>query len=130
MANGKPTESDALDILRFYAEAGVDTALDEQPVDRFAQSKAIAEEAAREREAAATRREPPPQRPALRPAPPPQQPRPPAQPSLTVPSDAVVMAAREAAAPGSSGITARPRVVHRSARPRAGCGSCAQPARA
>jgi DNA polymerase len=98
MATGTQSESDALRaLLRFYEEAGVDIALSDQPVDRFAFSQDLAEEAARqkqaarqlaaeaEREAAARRgrlREPPA-------APPPK---------LTVPSEAVVMAAREAAA--------------------------------
>ena len=44
MPNGRPVDRDALEaLLRFYAEAGVDLALSEAPVDRFAQSLKIAE---------------------------------------------------------------------------------------
>jgi DNA polymerase len=46
------------EILRFYAEAGVDAALCDEPVDRFAQSR---DEAAAE--AAADRPDPRPNRP-------------------------------------------------------------------
>ena len=88
---------DPRDVLRFYAEAGVDAALSEEPVDRFALSRALADEAARGREverqlaaererADAARQERPPE-PAARPT-----------PKLTIPSEAVVMAAREATA--------------------------------
>jgi DNA polymerase len=80
------------DLLRFYEEAGVDVALSEESVDRFAQSRSIAEEAARRREVASR---PPPPRESAPAAPPPPRP---AAPSLTVPSDAAIMAAREAAA--------------------------------
>jgi uracil-DNA glycosylase family 4 len=92
MAGGNETIHDVADLLRFYEEAGVDVALSEEPVDRFAQSRAIAEEAARRRQAAS---QPPPawRETATTPAPPP-----PATPNLTVPSDAAIMAAREAAA--------------------------------
>lgn len=65
------------DILAFHVEAGVDVALEERPVDRFA-------EAAIARPAPAVRR-PPPMEPAPRPAATPQTP------------DAAVIAAREAA---------------------------------
>ena len=89
-----------LDVLRFYAEAGVDIALSEAPVDRFALSRAQAAEVATAREA--------PQRPAEpkresaapvapTPASPPER-RPAMPPTLAVPSEAAVMAAREAAA--------------------------------
>jgi DNA polymerase len=94
MNNGVP---DALQVLlRFYAEAGVDAALAEEPVDRFALSRQLADEARRTREAERqlvleeTRAEPTSvERRELPPAPPPR---------LTVPSEAAVMAAREAAA--------------------------------
>jgi len=96
MANGNLTGRGAADVLRFYAEAGVDVALSEAPVDRFALSRAQADAAARRQEAAkqqrAEPRAPAPQRPATAP------PARPAEPNLTVPSDAAVMAAREAAA--------------------------------
>jgi uracil-DNA glycosylase family 4 len=94
MAGGNGTAHDVADLLRFYAEAGVDTALSEEPVDRFVQSRAIADEAARRREAAS---QPPPVRREPAAAPPPTR-QPPPAPNLTVPSDAAIMAAREAAA--------------------------------
>jgi DNA polymerase len=89
--------TDALQaLLRFYVEAGVDAALSEEPVDRFQLSRQLAEEAKRTRY---TR--PPPlleQQPAdpigRDPAPQPGV----AAPRLTIPSEAAVMAAREAAA--------------------------------
>jgi DNA polymerase len=92
--------NEALDVLRFYVEAGVDVALSEVPIDRFAESREIAERAAdspktgdpviasKAREAS-----PSPARPsALTPltAPP--------SSAFAAPSEAVVMAAREAAA--------------------------------
>lgn len=81
-------------LLRFYIEAGVDIALGEEPADRFAESRALAEDAARSRaarqlvrqeEAKAEAAAPP--EPSLRPA-----------LELAVPGEAAVMAAREAAA--------------------------------
>ena len=57
MSAHDPKALEATDLLRFYAEAGVDVALSEEPVDRFALSRAIAEEAARKREAARRPRE-------------------------------------------------------------------------
>ncbi|MGH6923650.1 MAG: uracil-DNA glycosylase, partial [Propylenella sp.] len=88
MAAETPSEPDPIDLLRFYAEAGVDVALSEAPVDRFAESQAIAAEAALRREAesvatavpADTKRQAP-RAPA--PAPQPRKPLPP--PALTVP---------------------------------------------
>jgi DNA polymerase len=90
------------EILRFYAEAGVDAALCDEPVDRFAQSRdEAAAEAAADRHAASEKgnpagsRERPPER--ARPSPePPRAGR--LAGSLAVPSEAAVMAAREAAA--------------------------------
>jgi DNA polymerase len=91
-------QSEAIEaLLRFYAEAGVDVALSEEPVDRFALSRRLAEEAARAREAerqlsrekaraeaiGAEHEQPAPPAPAAR---------------LTIPSEAAIMAAREAAA--------------------------------
>jgi DNA polymerase len=84
-------------LLRFYSEAGVDMALSEEPLDRFALSRALAEQAARAKEAerqlaAEAARAPVPAAP--RPPEPARQP----APALAVPSEAAVMAAREAAA--------------------------------
>ncbi len=97
MANGDITVRDAADILRFYAEAGIDVALSEASVDRFALSRAQAEAVAAARDAAARPRAEPSRETAPRPAP-----LPPAvrtePPALAVPSEAAVMAAREAAA--------------------------------
>jgi DNA polymerase len=99
---GGQTDLDPTDLLRFYAEAGVDAALQEAPVDRFAESRAMAEEtqtrraanvARAEVEQGPARRETP-----SRPASPAPRPEPLPAPALTVPSDAAIMAAREAAA--------------------------------
>ena len=83
-------------ILAFYSEAGVDVCLSEAPVDRFAESRQEAEERARASTAA---KDIPASRPAAEPGVPPA-PRPAQQPSaraLAVPSEAAIMAAREAA---------------------------------
>jgi DNA polymerase len=93
-----------IDVLRFYAEAGVDLALSEDPVDRFALSRAPAIEVVEEPKPAsaappAQTREPPPasrSAPPVRPSVAPSRQMPP--PNLAVPSEAAVMAAREAAA--------------------------------
>jgi DNA polymerase len=82
--------TDPTDLLRFYAEAGVDAALEEAPVDRFVQSQAPVEPPAQARPAPAAREAP------RTPREPPTAPRA-AAPSLTVPSDNAVMAARQAA---------------------------------
>lgn len=92
-------------LLHFYAECGVDVALSEEPVDRFAQSRIATERAARAgteehrhdpagtvdpvtaEELPQAERPPPRRR---------QQPAP--SPAPTVPSDTAIMAAREAAA--------------------------------
>jgi len=101
MAGGTRSNPEVANILRFYAENGVDAALSEEPVDRFLLSRAIAEEAAERREAARRRQE---DRTASRfQAPPPavfaEEARAPSlQPSLAIPSEAAIMAAREAAA--------------------------------
>ena len=99
MASGTPQQPESLAaLLRFYEEAGVDIALSEEPVDRFALTAAMAEDAARAREAErqgraeAARAEPPP--PEAMPSRP--------GPTLAVPSEAVIMAAREAAATAES----------------------------
>jgi len=103
MANGKPADIHPADALRFYAEAGVDVALSEEPVDRFALSRAQAEGAAR--------KPAPVVRPAPDPAPaeeapppafdsrwaPPAEPRQFTAPALAAPSEGAIMAAREAA---------------------------------
>jgi DNA polymerase len=97
MATERQSEPDALRaLLRFYGEAGVDTALSDEPVDRFASSRALAEEVARQKRAMrqlAVEAERPS---AARPDQPTQRAAP--SPKLTVPSEAVAMAAREAAA--------------------------------
>jgi len=100
----KPSADNPVDILRFHIEAGVDVALSEEPVDRFALPQ--------------TKKEKPAQKPAPQ-APVPVDRTPPeitppvlfesrpfappvvgqfATPALAVPSEAAVMAAREAAA--------------------------------
>ena len=95
---GHPTPGEAADLLRFYAEAGIDVALSETPVDRFALSRAQAESAARRRDAVTQRpSEPRPNAPAPPRAAPPLPAQPVATPALSVPSEAAVMAAREAA---------------------------------
>ena len=96
MARPAGADSNPIDILRFYAEAGVDLALEEAPVDRFALSRAQAEAVAQRQEAAKQRRAEPAAPAPQRPAPPPAARTEP--PTLTVPSDAAIMAAREAAA--------------------------------
>jgi uracil-DNA glycosylase len=98
MAGGGISGSELADILRFYTENGVDAALSEEPVDWFALSRAMADRAAAAREAVSA------PMPAARapllamPAPAAMERSPSAQPSLAVPSEAAVMAAREAAA--------------------------------
>jgi DNA polymerase len=92
----RPEDLEAL--LRFYEEAGVDVALSEEPIDRFALTAAMADAAARARDsqrqlrAEEARVEPP------APAVPPSRP----AATLAVPSEAAVMAAREAAATAES----------------------------
>lgn len=104
MARSGSAESDLVDVLRFYVEAGVDVALSEAPVDRFALSREPPAAVVFQRatppppapQPIEPRREPPrssvPSRPSASPprATPPQ--------NLAVPSEAAVMAAREAAA--------------------------------
>jgi len=90
MPSAEPPSRAAIEaLLRFYAEAGVDAALSEAPVDRFAESAAQAEAAARRRGA-----RPAPAEPIAGPRTPPPRP----APELAIPSEAAVMAAREAAA--------------------------------
>jgi len=87
-------------LLRFYVEAGVDVAVLDQPVDRFASSRADASKRSRRREAAhqleLERERAEAITDAKTSAPPPEIPRPAI--NLSVPSEAVVMAARDAAA--------------------------------
>ena len=87
MAKPPDAKTAALDALRFYDEAGVDIALDEEPVDRFA---AAANE--KRKKADVQHSEPPAERPKKSPPP---------EPALlaaaAIPSEASVMAAREAA---------------------------------
>jgi len=101
----KPSAASPLDVLRFHREAGVDVALSEEPVDRFA-ARTVAQNAAPQ----AARAEPPVEPPAAEPLPLlfEQAPAPPvsvgqfAKPALAVPSEAAVMAAREAAGSAQS----------------------------
>ena len=96
-------------LLRFYGEAGVDAALSEEPVDRFALSRAHAEAAARGRGAQRASAEKParPPTPDQSADPPSRSPGSSTRPSpslarpageLAIPSEGAVMAAREAAA--------------------------------
>ena len=95
MTSGSPHDPAAIQaLLTFYAEAGVDVALDEAPVDRFAETRAMAEAAAREK---AAERQLVRERERAAPAAPPPEPPPRPVANLAVPSEAVVMAAREAA---------------------------------
>ncbi len=96
MASGGQTEAIEA-LLRFYAEAGVDVALSEQPVDRFALSRQLAEGAARAREADRQLAREKARADAIRPEDERQAPPAPAA-RLTIPSEAAIMAAREAAA--------------------------------
>ncbi len=102
MARATSENADPLDVLRFYAEAGVDVALSEEPIDRFALSRAQAEAAAERKNAGRQARfEPQAAKPGRaateRSAAPPAARS--AQPAaLSVPSEAAIMAAREAAA--------------------------------
>lgn len=100
MAAERSSDIDAADILRFYVEAGVDVTLSEEPVDRFALSKRLAESEARrgdKQPPLLPEAPPPPSRSSARQAAPPA-PRAVEAPSLAVPSEAAVMAARQAAA--------------------------------
>lgn len=85
----------ALDALRFYDEAGVDIALEEEPVDRFAASASQAADETRKRAP-----DQPPDRGGMSMADPPMKKPPSVTPTAgaaAVPSEASVMAAREAA---------------------------------
>lgn len=86
IADPKQPQPDLADLLRFYADAGVDEALSDEPADRFAESAA----------ASAPPRPPerPPQPAARQPAPPPPVR---AAPNMTVPDDAQAARARELA---------------------------------
>jgi len=88
---------DPLSALRFQVEAGVDLALSEAPVDRFALSRAQAD--ARGAPARAPAREPVPHAAVAEPE---AEPAPVAAPAFAVPSGNAVMAAREAAASAGS----------------------------
>ena len=104
MTIARTNDPDPIDVLRFYVETGVDVALSEEPVDRFALSQmpAVAEPLRKPT--------PPPPRavefspPELPSVPsfegrwaPPPEPRQFTPPTLAVPSEAAIMAAREAA---------------------------------
>ena len=91
-------QSEAIEaLLRFYAEAGVDVALSEEPVDRFALSRRLAEETARAREAERQLSREKARADAIRAEHEKKAPPAPAA-RLTIPSEAAIMAAREAAA--------------------------------
>ncbi len=86
-------------LLQFYADCGVDVALSEEPINRFADTSASAADAAHQHGTAfdpAVTEVPAPVA-TLAPTEGPRR-RPPVTPSLTVPSGDAVMAAREAAA--------------------------------
>ncbi len=96
---------DPASILRFYSDSGVDQALSEAPVDRFAQSETqmamLAERRAERRQAADG--PPKPAAPADRARQHRTAPQPPAAPAaVAIPSEGAVMAAREAAASAGS----------------------------
>ena len=82
-AEPKPAAHDLADLLRFYADAGVDEALGEEPFDRFAEAAAIARPAA------------------ARPSPPPAGPAAPSPamtiPPMAMPDEAQAARARELA---------------------------------
>ena len=105
--------SDPLNLLRFYVDAGVDIALADAPVDRFALSAAQAEaaEQRRKEQAAAAQSTPSPaplqpspsapSRATAAPPPPlltPEPPRPAQNKNFAVPSEAAALAARDAVA--------------------------------
>ena len=98
------TNADAVETLRFYVEAGVDVALSETPVDRFALSRLQAEGATEVSRAPIVRapapapkaEQPPPE--IRRPTLPMPELRNASPANFSVPSEAAVMAAREAAA--------------------------------
>jgi DNA polymerase len=96
-----PHRDEALEaVLRFYSEAGVDVAISDEAIDRFALSQSRTEEGARLTEAERQRALEAERAQAVAgmvvPPPPPEPSRPAVK--LSVPSEAVVMAAREAAA--------------------------------
>ncbi len=100
MSTDRPAELRAL--LAFYAEAGVDTVLDEAPVNRFTAEAADPRPA--QRPAGAPSATPPDQAASSRPRPAPSRPPTPARDSESAPPrpDAAIMAAREAAAAAAS----------------------------
>jgi uracil-DNA glycosylase len=98
MAAADMSRDEIAAILAFYREAGVDVCLSETPLDRFAESR---REAEARRPAPAEHAEPAAPRLTDRPRPA-AAPPPPAQPTLAVPSEAAVMAAREAARSAAS----------------------------
>ena len=92
--------ADLYGLLAFYADAGVDEALSDEPIDRFAEARqavnAAPIAAAQASEATAPTRAAP--APAARSAPPPM----PAQPSASVPDEAQAALARQLAAQAST----------------------------
>lgn len=105
VANDRMTNAQLAALLEYYAETGVDAALSDAPVDRFVQSRAIAAAAEQRKAARRAIAEPPPAAtpPAVPPSatparPPPAAPQAAPFPDLVAPSEAAVMAAREAAA--------------------------------
>ena len=85
--------TDIRDILRFYAEAGVDEALENAPVDRFAESAVAAPARSQSPQAEATPREPRSAEQPARQASPPRA----TAPALAVPDETQAARAREAA---------------------------------
>ena len=89
-----PTADELAALLHFYAEAGVDSAVEESTVDRFEESRARSAAAAKKPSNQEARRAP-----AVSPAekPVPAQPPSPQQPEATVPDEAAITDARETA---------------------------------
>jgi DNA polymerase len=104
----KQAPESALDILRFHVEAGIDVALSEEPVDRFAARPVVREASpqAANPEPPVSLHSPAPETAPLlferRPLPSSASAGQSAKPALAVPSEAAVMAAREAAANAQS----------------------------
>ena len=91
MAKPPDAKTAALDALRFYDEAGVDIALAEEPVDRFAESASQVRKG-KENQRSESMAEPP-----MKKSPPDRSAEPPLIAAAAIPSETSVMAAREAA---------------------------------
>ncbi|MDA4848114.1 uracil-DNA glycosylase [Hoeflea poritis] len=91
-----PTASELAALLHYYAEAGVDCALEESTVDRFDESRTRAQATPRQPESPRDGGQPSTPRRNAGPAPTAQAPSPPPQPA-TVPDEAAITDARETA---------------------------------